>query len=346
MKTKFFLTLTLISCLFLLTGCIRIKTGGDQGGIFKSFDKAESWEQKVFVSQVKKKTVTISDANVTNIVLSPDDTNFIYLGTEEDGLYLSFNGGEKWADTLTNKGRIDSLTFDPQNSATAYVSKGSLIFKTKNRAENWEQIYLEANQQTITYLAVDPQNSNKIYAGLADGRLLRSLDQGKTWQILNDFKAKIKQILINKKDSKIIYVATSNKGFFKSTDQGANWEDTTKNVKFSGVRDFKFAVFDATKSDALIIATKYGLLKTIDGGKTWQEIKLLTLPGKVSILSLAINSTNANEIYYGTKEALFKTNDGGKTWKTISLPSQRAPVYLAIDYVNPSVIYLGVAKIK
>ncbi|TSC95418.1 MAG: BNR repeat-containing glycosyl hydrolase [Parcubacteria group bacterium Athens1014_10] len=346
MRKKIFLTAVLFILPFLLTGCIRINTGRDQGGVFKSFNKMEEWEQKVFVSQIKKKKTTIANANIANIALNPQDSNFIYLGTKEDGLYVSFDGGEKWSSVLNKKGQVESVAFDFKSSTIAYVSMESKIFKTTNQGDDWEEIYLDANQKIINFLAVDPNDSEKVYAGLSDGRLLRSLDYGKSWLVLNDFGNSIEQILINKNNSNIIYTATISKGFYKSADQGKSWEDLTKDLKFSGIKKFKWVVFDSTKDDALIIATKYGLLKTDNGGKNWQEINLLTLPGKVDILCLAINPFDANEIYYGTKEALFKTIDKGKTWKTISLPSDRAPFYLAVDNYNPDVIYLGVAKIK
>ncbi len=345
-KTKIFLIFVLIICSFFLTGCVVIKSKRTEGGVFKSFDKGETWEQKNFVSKVKKKIVTIGNANIANINLSPQDSNLIYLGTKENGLYSCFDGGEKWISALSIKGKIESAAFDPQSSAIAYASTGSKIFKTTNQGDDWEQIYLDANKQTIICLTVDQADSSNVYAGLKDGRLLRSVDYGKTWLVLNDFKNEIKQILINKNNTNIIYVATNSKGFYRTSDKGASWQDLTEDSEFSGIKKFIIAVFDSTQEDALIIATKYGLLKTNDGGKSWYDIKLLTLPGKADILALTINPSNANEIYYSTKEALFKTVDGGKTWKTISSPSSRTPVYLAIDYANPDILYMGMAKIK
>lgn len=350
MKKKIFLITLFFALPFFLTGCvIKFRTGNEDGGIFKSFDKGVTWQQKVFVSQVKKKVTTIGDVDVTSIIINNKDSNFIYLGTVADGLWQSFDGGEKWASVLTNKGKINSIAFDSTSSSISYVSTGNIIFKTTDKGKNWSKIYLDAGQQQVTAIAVDNNDSSKIYAGLNDGRFLNSSDYGKTWQVLNNFSDVIKQILITKNNSKIIYVATTNKGFYQTIDYGKTWQDLTLNQKFSGIRTFKFAIFDQTKNNSLIIATKYGLLKTNDAGITWEEIKLLTLPGKVDILSLAINPSNANEIYYGTNSSnhLLKTKDGGQTWETINLndKTKRKPVYLAIDQANPDVLYLGVAKI-
>ncbi len=351
MKKKIFLIALFFILPFFLTGCsLRFRTGNEDGGVFKSFDKGATWQQKVFVSQVKKKVTTISDVDVTCIVINNKDSNFIYLGTLADGLWQSFDGGEKWASVLTNKGKINSIVFDSSSSSIAYVSMGNIIFKTADKGKSWEKIYLDAGQQAITALAADSNDSSKIYAGLNDGRFLNSTDYGETWQVLNNFSDVIKQILIAENNSKIIYVATASRGFYQTVDGGNGWLDLTLNQKFSGIRTFKFAIFDQTKSNSLIIATKFGLLKTKDAGITWEEIKLLTLPGKADIISLAINPFDANEIYYGTSISnhLLKTRDGGETWETIDLndKTERRPVYLAIDQANPDVLYLGVAKIK
>ena len=350
MKKKIFLIALTFILPFFLTGCsIRLRTGNEDGGVFKSFDKGATWQQKVFVSQVKKKVTAISDVDVTNIAINNNDSNFIYLGTLADGLWQSFDGGEKWTSVLTNKGKINSIAFDSSSSSIAYVSMGNIIFKTADKGKNWKKIYLDAGQQAINALAVDSNDTSKIYAGLNDGRFINSTDYGETWQVLKNFSDVIKQILITKNNSKIIYVATANKGFYQTIDGGNGWLDLTLNQKFSGIRSFKFAVFDKTKNNSLIIATKYGLLKTKDAGITWEEIKLLTLPGKADILSLVINPSNANEIYYGTNLSnhLLRTKDGGETWETIDLndKTKRKPVYLAIDQANPDVLYLGVAKI-
>ncbi len=94
------------------------------------------------------------------------------------------------------------------------------------------------------------------------------------------------------------------------------------------------------------MASKYGLLRTRDGGKNWQAINLLTPPGSVDIFSLAINPQNGNEIYYGTSSTFYKTVNGGEKWITKRLPTTRATSFLLVDFKNPNVIYLGTKKIK
>ena len=62
--------ITILSLVFLITslaglGC---KSDDKTGGIFVSRDKGETWEQKVFVRQDNKDTITISELNINKII--------------------------------------------------------------------------------------------------------------------------------------------------------------------------------------------------------------------------------------------------------------------------------------
>jgi len=342
----FFITvITITNC-----GCIRIKRKQDDGGVFKSLDRIERWEQKVFVSKTKKKEITIASVNVETMVFNPQDSQTIYIGTSEDGMYVTYNGGEEWKNILTKTGYIGLIAVDPKDSNIIYVVRGTRILKTKDGGQNWKQVYLETvPKQSVTAIAIDSYNPSIVYVGISDGRILKSINYGQSWTAIRTPKRKNKvmQILINPKNTNIVYVATASNGIFKSTDGGQTWKDVSDGLKkYPGSKYFKFGIIDSIKSDALIIVTKYGLIKTDDGGSSWQGIKLLTSPGTTEIYSLIINPLDSNEIYYGTASAIYKTSDGGQTWMAKSLPTKRAASYLLVDPRNTSVIYLGVKKIK
>lgn len=344
--------LTIISFLIipiLLTGCINIRVSGKDGGVFKSVDKAETWEQKVFVERIKEKKIkTIANINVLEMFFHPHDSKTIYLTTREDGAWVTEDGGERWINIFSEKGQIRTLAPHPQSKNIIYLAKGQRLFKTTDKGENWQQVYLEIMpEQTITYVIVDYLDPDKIYIGISDGRLIRSIDSGKSWRILKDFKTYIKQILINKKDTRIIYVVTD-KGLQKSTDLGASWEDLSDNLRafHTEATNIKVVIFDQTLHDALVLASRYGILKSDDGGKTWQLLLLLLRPGTMPLYSLAMNPKDSQEIYYGTSRALYKSNNGGWSWTPKSLPTGRAASALLVNYDDPNVVYLGVKKIK
>lgn len=347
---KNYLIIFLFSML-VLTGvnCIRLGTPtAADGGVFKSADKGETWQQKVKVATTEAKQVTIGNVNVVLMVMDPQDANTIYLGTAENGLYLTYDGAQSWQKTVFDRGRIGAIAIDPKNKCNIYVALSNKIFKSSDCIRTWQEIYVETRPgQIVTSIVVDFYDPKIIYAGLSAGDLLKSIDSGASWSVIKRFENEVAKILLAPYDSRIIYVATRGAGIWKSTDAGASWISFGDQLReFAGAFEFKDLVLDQSQKDTLILASKYGLLRTRDGGTSWQPINLLTPPGSVDILSLAVNPQNGNEIYYGTISTLYKSINGGERWITRKLPTSRAATYLLVDFENPNIVYLGTTKFK
>jgi photosystem II stability/assembly factor-like uncharacterized protein len=350
MKKSSFVFLLLAGLALTGAGCISFGgTGasGTDGGVFKSGDKGNSWQQKVAVAAVKPGS--LAGVNVVSLVFDPEDSKTIYLATADNGLFYTTDGGDSWfvAGGLNN-GRINAVAVDAKNKCNVYASAGNKIFKTTDCTRGWQNIYIDTRaDQSVTSIAVDSYTPNIVYAGLSGGDMLKSTDSGASWTVVKRFDNQVAKILVNFYDTRVIYVGTATNGIWKSTDGGASWTDLSDKLSsFDGARDFKNLIFDFSKHDALILASKYGLLRTSDGGASWQAINLLTPPGGVVIYSLAANPQNGNEIYYGTASTLYISSDGGSKWVTKKLPTSRAATYLLVDPGNGSVIYMGTTKLK
>lgn len=348
---KFYLVFLLLAGLVLAgAGCISFgggSTSGTDGGVFKSTDKGENWQQKVAVAAVKPGS--IAGVDVVTMVFDPEDSRTIYLGTAQNGLFYTTDAGESWvvAGALSG-GKISAVTVDSKDKCNVYASIGNKIFKTTDCTRGWQNIYVDTRaDQVVTSLASDSYTPSIIYAGLSGGDLLKSTDSGASWAVIKRFEDQVSKILVNFYDTRIIYVGTAGRGVWKSTDAGANWTDLSEKMStFDGARNFKNLVLDFSKRDTLILASKYGLIRTTDGGASWQAINLLTPPGSVDIYSLDVSPKNGNEIYYGTSSTLYKTADGGAKWVTRKLPTTRAATFLLADPGNGSVLYMGTIKIN
>ncbi len=361
MKNKLFFLIIFILLPCLLAGCsISLDFSGGQknaGGVFKSYDFGEKWEinnKTVKGSKIK----TLNNLNATVVKIDPSNHKNIYLGTRESGLWHSADAGLSWRNILAS-GRIYDLALESGESGVVYASTGQRIYKTIDLGKNWNEIYLEARARVlINVLAADPTRKLNAYFGTTNGEVYKTQDGGESWQLIFKVPAgsgheDIKKILVNPKNNKIIYLGTAWSGIFKTSDAGKTWQNLLlkyktepKNREFRNMDYFNDLVFDPSKNDALIFASNYGLLKSMDGGETWQSIKLLTPPGSVVIRTLTINPQNTKQIYYGTNKALFRTFDGGKTWLTSTLPSSRAATSLTIDSQTPNVVYLGMATVE
>lgn len=340
---------------FMGQGCVSIRLGGQKiqdGGMYVSEDRGETWTQKVFAGTVKKKTQTISGANVGKILFHPLDSKLIYLGTTNMGLQVSSDSGETWKSILTSSGSVAAIGLDPTSTQIIYVGLGSQIHKSTDAGVAWTVVYTQAVAgYSISSVAVDPFNSRNIYAGTSNGNILKSDDSGASWKTLSSktFPSEIKEIMFHGNDPSLMLAITPGSGIFKSPDRGNTWTDFISKetaAKLKGSLAYGFLFPHIRISSMYLYASSYGILRTKDGGITWESVPLLTKPGEVKITSLSANPFDFDEIYYGTGANFYKTVNGGAEWITRALPSSRQPTVLAVNPNDAGKIWMGVTKVE
>ncbi|MFN3301408.1 MAG: YCF48-related protein [Patescibacteria group bacterium] len=347
MKTKKIILIGLmILSAILLTGqgCAKQKKvvkGLSDGGLWVSYDKGETWQQKVAMPTLAG-LKQLNELNLNFLIFDPQDSQTLYWGAAESGLYVSYDGANSWQEvSKLPKTYINDLVVDPKAKNIIYVAINNRIYKSTDCSRNWTNIYIDIPGVAVNALAVDPLNSKRIIAGLADGRLIESEDGGINWRISSDLKTNIKDIFFNPKEPNIVYLATQTSGLYRSTDSGKNWNKIEELDKIPGASVFYYAFFDETRKDALFILTDAGFLRSDEGATNWQTYRLLTQPGRVKIWSFTANPKNPNEIYYATETTFYKSTNGGQTWITKNLPTSRKPIYLTTNPDNPNILYLG-----
>lgn len=123
---------------------------------------------------------------------------------------------------------------------------------------------------------------------------------------------------IDPSDENYIYTSSRTGGFWKSTDGGYNWTSSTQDLGVAGCNDFGVSYQDR---DIIYMGTSggkdfwnlygIGMLKSIDGGTTWQTTSFSSSPSNsVRINEIKVHPTDDNIIYFGTSIGLYKTTDG------------------------------------
>ena len=153
------------------------------GGVWKSENNGTTWEP-VFD--------TYSVASIGDIAIHPTDPKIVYVGTGEannrqtssfgDGIYKTTDGGKTFQHIgLRETQSIARVVIDPKNPETVYVAAlGHLfgpnpergIYKTTNGGKNWDLVKFIDNDTGFTDIAIDPANSNVLYAASYQRRRL------------------------------------------------------------------------------------------------------------------------------------------------------------------------------
>lgn len=207
-----------------------------------------------------------------------------------------------------------------------------------------------------TPIMLSPHNSRIVYAGAQ--KLLRSLDQGETWEEIspdlttNDMekiagKGHVMYCTITSMDEStlkpgLIWVGTDDGKVHITKNHGADWEELTENVEKAGVPHERWVGrIIASKYDeaaAYLAFTGYRnddfksyLYKTTDYGKTWTDIAANLPDYPISVVYE--DAKNPNLLFVGNDTGVFYTLDGAKTWT--QLKANIPPVVVRDLLVHP-----------
>lgn len=340
-----------------LSGCsLNFNTGtgsnstssASDGGVFRSLDKGNSWEQKVLISDVSRAR-SFSGVDIISLSLDPGDNKAIYAGSSGNGLFYSYDGAESWQVAFSlGKVNINSVAVDPANKCVIYAAVANKVFKSEDCSRAWAQIYFDNDVKAmVSSLVIDHASSNNIFIGTSRGDIIKSSNKGLSWRVLDRFDSQVDKIVISPVNSKVMLAGTTDKSVFRSIDGGNKWESLAPKLKaFEGSNRFRDLVMVKSEKAIIFLVANYGLLRSADDGASWSKIELLTAEEEAEIHAIAVNPDDAEEIYYTTGTTFYHSLDGGKNWISRKLPTGRAGARLLLDPRNPAIVYLAARDFK
>ena len=227
-------------------------------------------------------------------------------------------------------GRISDFAVNPDDFSTYYVGVASgHIWKTTNNGITFSPVFDNYGVYSIGCLAMDPNNSNVVWAGTGENNhqralgygngIYRTCDGGKSWENMGLKKSRhIGEILIDPRNSNVIYVAA----------EGSAWASNEER----------------------------GVYKSVDGGKTWE--KVLYISENTGVANLCFEPCNPDVIYAGAEQrrrrqfgkigggpesAYYKSTNAGSTWKKLEkgIPVvDKGGMEIVVSPVDPDIVYL------
>lgn len=153
----------------------------------------------------------------------------------------------------------------------------------------------------ILTIAIDPTNSNKLFAGSASGGIWKSTNGGANWSSVttNLPVLGVASIIIHPTNGNIIYAGTGEVYRIDSTSGTPNPGNTGFNVwKTRGTYGI-------------------GILKSTDGGATWTQVLNRSTSQLFGIQTLKFDPSNSNTVYACATDGLYRSTDAGSTWTKI-----------------------------
>lgn len=331
-------------------------------GFYRSNDLASTWEHSSSLYNLNASDSNFRGENIMKIIFDPVHDGTIYLASQHNGIYYSYNYGKGWFNTLSGKGTINDIVVDPLNNCTIFAAVHRSIYKTTDCSRTWEEVYFDTRSNGfITSIAVNGNDNRIVYAVNSLGDFLKSQDFGNSWDAIDRFpQVKFTKIVVmNDFDSNYIYLVSSNRGVWKSTNGGEEWEDLMELpvdqaekeedefVAFSKIKGSRNTLsfdIDPSVEDGIIYTNTIGMFRLTDG-KLWKQIKLLKPPKQERVYAAAVNPENNKEVFYVIKGAIYRTVDNGENWEIKKLPSQATPTLLTFS-PDGEYLYLGFMIIK
>lgn len=336
-------------------------------------------------------TAAATDGSGSIAGFTPSSGQWLFIGPRPT------NGG------IMSSGRTAAIVVDPRDATgnTAYIggAQGG-IWKTTDGGTNWTPLTDQQPSLATGSMAIDGStNPSTVYVGTGEqgfafdsyygAGVLKSDDGGTTWTQLgaDKFAGPIAScagsgstcggafigglsvrpgITVGNPAHILAAVSlpsgfTNGPGVYRTTDGGSTWTNVLPATTSLGATSVQYA----TNLIAYAGLDSLGVLKSIDGGATWNPANgdgsggLLTAAGRVE-LSVALSDATGNTLYASVGAAsggsslsgFYKTTNGGTTWTKLGPVASPGLVdycsgqcwydnVVAVNPVDPDVVFVG-----
>lgn len=319
------------------------------GGVWKTTDGGTTWTPL---------TDQLSNMNHGAIAIDPSNPDTIYAGTGEyttgslgDGLFRSTDAGATWtriADASVVGSQISGVAIDPTNPSIIHVTGSRGYIRSGDAGATWAQIL----RNSCSSLALDTVNPANVYIGRNGSGLWKSTNSGlnvtqMTTGLPTSGYARV-VLAISKSNPQVLYAALANTssgilGFYTTTNGGTSWSLLPNTPNFASPQSWYdiFVGVDPTNHLRVYcggVDPRYavaGVIRSTNGGTTWQEISDGPISGQLHPDHHAIAWGPTGVLWTGNDGGVWKSTNGGDTWINCNATLALTQIYqLALHPTN------------
>lgn len=284
---------------------------GTTEGLYRTADSGKTWVR-----------TTGPELIVNDVYINPSDTNHMMLATDRGGVLVSNDGGASFRPTNSgfSSRQITSYIEDLRSPGTIYVGM------VNDKA--WGGVFVSTNgglSWTQKNAGLEPHDVFSL-GQAADGTVLAGTRHG-IYRLNGELWAKVDKVSL---ELPVAEQPPAAKPVTVKKKGAAARKIAPKAVpvkKMPAPKPFDGTVFAfARDGDHVFAATSDGILKSVDGGQSWN---LVTDPQ--GHIWFAISSSKSNLFAASLSKASFSSDDG-HTWSSIMLPSELTQITaVAVD---------------
>lgn len=209
--------------------------GASSGGIWKTSDQGESWENL---------TPELPNLSTNALAISASNPDVLYAGTGEiyadnlsfvrgNGIFKSVDHGVTWTQLESTSSNINFLSvnriiIDPSSENALFVATNSGVYKSNDGGSTWVE-KLDAGER-VQDLDADPNNFSILYASVNSRGVYKSVDGGESWKLMADGMGEVArlELAISPENTNKVYALTYDQNdktlVYRTTDGGTTWE--------------------------------------------------------------------------------------------------------------------------
>jgi len=291
------------------------------------------------------------ETHVQAVTVHPENSKIVYIGTQ-DGPYRSTDRGEHWERLgFPDRGvQVWSILVDPKAPQTLYAGTSPVaVYRSEDGGDNWRRLADPRMPDRVRMpfdcrvmrLAKDADHPAEIYAVLEVNGVMRSLDDGESWEDCSEDLIRLAGPAASPRDREgmldghalsvsaagpsTVFVAVR-KGLFRSTDRGESWQDMEIG-RFSPLRygrDIRVSPHDPRLLYACLSpaaqSTDGALYRSEDFGRTWERFDH-GVKAEATMMGVALHPRDPDQVYGVSRcGQIFGTRDGGRNWQEYRLP--------------------------
>lgn len=285
------------------------------------------------------------------LTADPVKVGRLYGGTFEDGLWMSDDHGKTWqpvGDGITHE-RILSVTVSPTEVINGYSvvwagTEPSGLFRSEDGGKTWTTFPTlldlpseptwsfppRPHTHHVRDIQPDLHDDKRIYVGIELGGVMKSVDQGKSWEDRKPgSQFDCHTLTMTKRAKGRIYEAAGG-GYAESHDSGKTWETIN-----DGLEPYTYLVditVDAYNPD-IVIASAAKTARTAyqpsqahtvivrrEGDNPWKVVSEgLPDPDGSAVFQLIADESGQGVFYAVNNLGFYISRDTGKSWEQVDI---------------------------